>query len=196
MSRFRFQSAVGTDVSPPEWLSEWAVRYPSNNYAGHTELIAKHEAFTAEDFIRIGKWKDAVKTEAKWKANIASVAYPIWMQAASELPKCPEDGEVENFLADWSERKYTDEFASGPREKRFGLSRATTLLHFVSGEGFPIFDAHVRRAMSRLLGEPVLNTVRWYLDSYLPLFLEVAALCGSKNDVRTVDKALFSYGKR
>jgi hypothetical protein len=195
MSKFRFQSVDGADVSPQEWLLVWAARYPSNSYAGHTELIQKHKSFSAEDIVRIGKWKDAVKTEAKWKPNVASVAYPIWMQAASELPKCPEGGGVESFLADWSERKYTDEFASGPAVKRFGLSRATTLLHFISGESFPIFDSRVRRAMNRLLGKTVPNTVRWYLDSYCPLFAEVAAECGTK-DVRMVDKALFSYGGR
>lgn len=173
----------------------WAQRYPSNNYVGHTELIQKYKSFSADDFVRIGKWKDAVKTEGKWKENVASVAYLIWMQAASELPKCPEDSEVENFLVDWSERKYTDEFASGPMEKRFGLSRATTLLHFISGGRFPIFDSRVRKAMNRLLGITVPNNVRWYLDCYRPLFSEVAALCGTE-DVRIVDKALFSFGGR
>jgi len=195
MSRFRFQSVDGTEVSPQEWLCMWAERYPSKNYAGHAELIQKHKSFSAEDFIQIGKWKDAAKTEAKWKENVASVAYLVWMQAALELPKCPEDNEVEKFLVDWSERKYTDEFASGPTEKRFGLSRATTLLHFISGEQFPIFDSRVRRAMNRLLGSTVPNSVRWYLDSYRPLFWEVAVLCGTE-DVRMVDKALFSYGGR
>jgi hypothetical protein len=47
--------------------------------------------------------------------------------------------------------------------------------------------------MTRLLNSPVPNTVGWYLDSYCPLFSEVAALCGTK-DLRMVDKALFSYG--
>jgi len=49
--------------------------------------------------------------------------------------------------------------------------------------------------MTRLLNSPVPNTVRWYLDSYRPHFLEVAALCGTE-DLRLLDKALFSYGGR
>ena len=173
----------------------WAARYVEFDDPEHNELIAKDKSLSAADFVRIGKWKDAVKTEGRWKANVASVAYRIWMLAASELPKCPEESRVADFLDDWSERKYTDEYAIGPVEKRFGLSRTSTLLHFISGGRFPIFDSRVRRAMARLLNFPVPNTVRWYLDSYCSLFSEIAALCGTE-DLRMVDKALFSYGKR
>jgi hypothetical protein len=123
------------------------------------------------------------------------VAYTIWRQAAKDLPVCPDESHVAGFLADWSERKYMDHFKSGIVQKRFGLSRATTLLHFLSGGRFPIFDSRVRKAMTRLLGSRVPNTVHWYLDSFCPLVLEIAALCGTE-DLRMVDKALFSYGGR
>ncbi len=195
MSAFIFRSWDGSEAEPREWLRVWADRYPSNDYAEYNGVIVKHKSFSAADFAQIGKWKDAAKTEGKWKANVASVAYPIWMQAASELPKCPQGSAIADFLADWSARKYTDEYASGPVEKRFGLSRTTTLLHFISGGHFPIFDSRVRRAMTRLLSSPVPNSVRWYLDSYCPLFSEVATLCGTE-DLRIVDMALFSYGDR
>jgi hypothetical protein len=196
MTRFLFRSSLdGSGVAPQEWLRMWAARYPSNDYAGYSELIAKHKSFVAADFAHIGQWKDAAKAEGKWKPNVASVAYPIWMLAASKLPKCPEGRGVADFLDSWSDKKYTDEFASGPVRKRFGLSRATTLLHFISGGRFPIYDSRVRRAMTRLLSSPVQNTVRWYLDSYCPLFSEIAAHCGTE-DLRMVDMALFSYGGR
>lgn len=173
----------------------WGDRYPSNDYAEYSALIAKYKSLSAKDFVQIGKWKDAAKTEGKWRADVASVAYRIWMMAASELPKCPEESRVADFLDDWSNRKYTDEYASEPVEKRFGLSRATTLLHFICGGHFPIFDSRVRRAMARLLNSPVRNSVPWYLGSYCPLFSEIAALCGTK-ELRMVDMALFSYGER
>jgi hypothetical protein len=96
---------------------------------------------------------------------------------------------------DWSARKYNDVYAKGPKQKNLGLSRATALLHFLSGGHFPIFDSRVRKAMSRLLNSSVPNRVHWYLDSYCPLFLEVAAVCGTR-DLRMVDMALFSYGER
>ena len=147
--------------------------------------------------MRIGRWKDGARTDGRWKANVASVAYPIWMQAASEMPKCPEGMGVADFLNDWSNRKYKDEWPTRSVEKRFGLSRATTLLHFLSGGCFPIFDSRVRTAITRLSPNStrVENTVGWYLDSYCSLFAELAAVCGSE-DFRTMDKALFSYGAR
>jgi hypothetical protein len=195
MSQFRFCRPDGTEVAPEEWLGIWASRYPSENYAGYEDLIARHKSFSPEDIERIGRWKDSAKTERKWKPNVASVAYEVWMQAASELPACPTNDRAPDFLSDWSQRKYRDVYRSGAKEKPFGLSRATTLLHFLSGGRFPIFDSRVRRAMTRLLNSHVPNTVRWYLDSYRPFFLEIATLCGTK-DLRMVDQALFSYGRK
>jgi hypothetical protein len=197
MSRFRFRSPDGSDIEPEEWLRVWADLYPSSDYdnAEYGELIAKYKSLLGTDFQRIGKWKDRAKTADRWKPNVASVAYPVWIMAASELPKCPEESRVADFLDDWSNREYKDEYAAGPRDKRFGLSRATTLLHFISGGRFPIFDSRVAKAMTRLLNSRVPKTVRWYLDSLCPFISEIAALCGTK-DLRMVDKALFSYGGR
>lgn len=195
MNRFRFRNLDGGDATPQEWLRTWAERYPSEDYAEHDNLMAKHKSFSAEDFVQIGKWKDGVRTEGKWKPNVASVAYPVWMQAASQLPECPQHSDVAAFLNDWSERRYEEVYANRRVEKKFGLSRATTLLYFLSGGRSPIFDSRVRKAMSRLLGSPVPNKVPWYLDSYCPLFLEIGALCGA-TDLRMVDMALFSYGAK
>jgi hypothetical protein len=197
-SQFSFQSRDGRVVGPQEWLRLWVKLYPEKvyNHEDYRDLIAKHKSLAADDFERIGKWKDGARAAGKWKPNVASVAYRVWLQAASEMPKCPEASQVADFLDNWSNRKYTDDFASGPVEKRFGLSRATTLLHFISGGRFPIFDSRVRQAMRRLLSfnSPVPNTISWYLDSYCPLLQELADLCGTE-DLRTLDKALFSYGR-
>jgi len=197
MSRFRFLIPDEGNGAPQEWLRVWADRYDDEKE--YRDLIAKYESLSAKDFERIGKWKDGAKTKAQWKPNIASVAYLIWMQAAQELPKCPDDGsDVKVFLDDWSGRTYTDVFEKkGPVKKRFGVPRATTLLHFVSGGRFPIVDSRVRRAIARLCDDHVPpNTVRWYLDSFRPLFSELAALCKTEDDSRILDKALTSYGSR
>jgi hypothetical protein len=195
MSRFRFRGVDGEDIAPDEWLRTWAALFPSKKYYAeeYDALIGNYKSLSAADFVRIGKWKDAAKTERKWKANVASVAFEIWMQAAKEMPVCPEGTEVAAFLGHWSERKYNDHFTSRTMEKHFGLSRATTLLHFVSGGRFPIFDRRVRKAIARLLNCNVPNEIPWYLDSYCPLIKEIASLSGTE-DLRTVDKALFSYG--
>jgi len=180
--------------TPQEWLKWWAERYGSYDEAEYSDLIKKHEALSAKDFERIGKWKDGVTTDSQWKTDVASVAYLIWEQAAAELPKCPQESAVAAFLEDWSGKTYTDNFKIGPRKKRFGLSRATTLLHFISGGRYPIFDSRVRTAIARLLDQPELpGTVSSYLRSYLPLFKDLAERCETV-DFRMLDKALFSYG--
>jgi hypothetical protein len=184
------------DSTPQEWLRRWAERYELalDDDREYRALVERHKSFAADGFIRIGKWKDSATTEGRWRPNVASVAYLIWLQAAEELPRCPEESRVKDFLEDWSTRAYADVFESGSRNKRFGLSRATTLLHFVSGGRHPIFDSRVRTAIARLLNqaEPK-DTVSSYMDSYLPLFRELAGCCETE-DFRMRDKALFSYG--
>jgi hypothetical protein len=184
------------EASPQEWVRVWAARYRGYDEEEYLYLIGKNGSLSAEEFVRIGKWKDRVKTERQWRSNVASVAYQIWMHAAQELPSCPKEDAVKAILDDWSDRKYTDEFeVKGPVQKRFGLARATTLLHFLSGERFPILDSRVRERIARLPNEnrPP-NTVSWYVDSFCPLFSELAALCKVKGDLRILDKALLSYG--
>jgi len=194
MSKFRFKILTMTNCTPQEWLRVWASRYGGYDEIEYGYLIAKHKLFSTEDFRRIGKWKDSAKTEGRWKPNVASVAYPIWEMAAEELPTCPEESDIAAFLEDWSSRAYTDIYKSGPRKKHFGLSRATTLLHFISGGRYPIFDSRVKTAFARLQGQPKLrDTVRSYLDSYVPFFKNLAELCET-GDIRMLDKALFSYG--
>jgi hypothetical protein len=200
MSPFRFRDVDGRDIAPQEWLRLWAARYPSKKYdPEHDDLITKCGSFSASDFERIGRWKDDClkPNHGSWKTGTPR-AYDVWMQAKAESPKCPEEDGVADFLQDWSERT----FAAGRKKKtgeavrkRFGLSRSTTLLYFISGQRLPIFDSRVRRAMKRLLNSPVPNSIRWYLGSYCSYFSEIAHRCDAKH-VRAVDKALFSFGAR
>jgi hypothetical protein len=123
-------------------LAEWAL--PPDDEPEYRNLIANHRSLSPDEFERIGNWKDGVgKSAGRWSPNVASVAYLIWKQAAEELPRCPAESEVEAFLDGWSDRTYTDVFPNKAVEKHFGLSRATTLLHFVSGGRYPTFDARL-----------------------------------------------------
>jgi hypothetical protein len=86
------------------------MQFHEDKYSGFEKLIARHAALWADDFVEIGRWKDFAKGD-KWKPNVASVAYEIWMQAASELPgKHVGQDEVESFLGEWSSRKYRVRF--------------------------------------------------------------------------------------
>lgn len=186
-----------TTRSPEDWLRVWASIYSRDSGYDENEyrdLISKHRALTAEDFRRIGKWKDRAATEKRWKPHVASVAYEIWEQAANESPQCPEESGVAAFLADWSSRKAIFNFKRRSSENCFGPPRATTLLHFLSGGAYPIFDSRVRIAIARLLAQRELpNTVDAYLNQYIPCFRELAVLCKT-TDFRKLDQALFSYG--
>ena len=197
MDGLRFVDSGGVRVTPREWLQEWSGRYPDRRYSldDHDRLIAKAGALCATDFEQIGKWKDAAQSEKKWRRDVASVAHAVWMQAAEECPQFPGHSEVAEFLREWSERSYTSRFSRATIQKRFGLSRATTLLYFLSAGEYPIFDSRVRRAVRRLRGAGIPNTVEAYLSEYCPFFSELAQQCNT-TDHRSLDRALFSYGAK
>jgi hypothetical protein len=119
VNQFKFQVLEMRQSAPQEWLCRWSKRYElaADDDREYWALIERHKSFIADDFIRIGKWKDGATTEGWWKPNVASVAYLIWLQAAKELPRCPEEGWVKDFLEDWSTRAYADVFESGSRNK-------------------------------------------------------------------------------
>jgi hypothetical protein len=191
--RLRFVGPDELSVQPEEWLRLWAGRFPTEKYPGYEELIAKAPQFAASDFKEIGKWKDAARSPTKWRSNVASVAFDIWQQVIAELPSCPAEGQIEHFLSDWSERTYESVLGGRKQTKRFGLSRSTALLHFLTGGRMPIFDSRVRRAVRRLGMRDVPNTVEGYLQVYCPAFSALALQCRTGH-LRLLDQALFSFG--
>lgn len=197
-TKFDFRNESGDHVTPEGWLRIWAPKYPDKGYPGYEALISRFNSHppSAPDIECVGKWKDRANSDKKWKPNIASVAYEIWMEAANEISACPAtDEEVRTFLDDWSNRGYSDTYRNGGTlKKTFGLSRATTLLHFLTAGEFPIFDSRARRALGKLLCCSVPSNTAWYLDRYRGHFNEIATLCAA--DKRAVDKALFAFGAR
>lgn len=196
MAQPRFLSRRGAEVTGAEWLSEWMILFPTSKYPGYEDLLAKHASLMAEDYEQIGRWKDFAWTDRKWRPNVASVAFVAWKQAGVELPATNiQTIDFSMFLNDWSSRKYDGQHKLSSIRKTFGLSRATTLSHFMSGGSFPIFDARVRRAVARLTCSRMPYTLPCYLDVYVPVFHEIAEACGTTN-LRAIDKALFSYRGR
>jgi hypothetical protein len=185
------------ECDPRSWFVSWSAKYKDpidveKEYAALISL-ARQNSFPPAYFERVGKWKDSANSDGRWKPNVASVAYLIWRQAEDEQPRCPTADLVVSFLEDWSARAYKDVFPAREVKKQFGLSRATTLLHFVSGGKFPIYDSNVIKAIGRLYKKKPLYTANYYWETFYAQFLELAALCQT-DDFRRLDNALFSYG--
>ncbi len=199
MLELDFKVLTARQSTPQEWLRCWSQWYDDEageqDRSEYARLIGLKGTFTADDFRAIGKWKDSAWAEAKYKPNVASVAFPIWEQAAEEPPQCPPDDGVQSFLDGWARRRYTEMYRSGiSRNKQFGLSRASTLLHFLSAGRFPIYDSRVRTAIARLSGGVLLaDSVDAYVTICLP-FIDQLRTCCESDDIRKLDKALFCYG--
>jgi hypothetical protein len=193
--RFTFRYPEWREIDPPAWVTWWAVRWGDGDNPQYFDLIEKQGTLSGEDFEQMGKWKEGCLKpgNGRWKTGTPT-AYDVWMKAKAELPHCPDKIGITAFLADWSNRK----FAAGKgQRKRFGLSRATTLLHFVSGGEYPILDSRAVTAMIRL-GSPIEDdgSIGGYLNSFCPLFFDLAVVCGLSGvrGLRKLDNALFNYG--
>jgi hypothetical protein len=202
ISTFKFRYPEWRDIEPAAWVRWWAAHYEAlfgtEDNRVHKLLIDKAGSLSVDDIDLVGRWKEGCLAleNGRWKPD-TPVAYEVWMHARGEMPKCPSEELTSNFLNGWSERTFSSGIDRNGRalRKRFGLSRATTLLHFVSGGHYPIFDSRVAEAMKRL-GSPVSKTVAGYLSSFCPLFNQIAKLCGisEPQGFRTIDNALFCYG--
>ena len=191
---------------PGLWLKFWASSYEStksrreDNRVYYTR-IGRAGKLAAEDFETVGRWKEGCLAEnhGSWKPNTPA-AYEVWMRAKDKRPTCPPDSSIPDFLTEWSDIEFTAGVSKKTQKvlkKRFGLSRSTALLHFVSGGRFPIFDSRVRKAIKRLGSSPPTDpTVKWYLDTFCQLCKEMADLCGvsGTRGLRLLDNALFCYG--
>jgi hypothetical protein len=205
-STLKFTLPAWQTHEPSLWFKFWAGLYEStksrqeDNRVYYT-LIAKGGQLQAGDFEIVGRWKEGCLsvTNGRWKPN-TTAGFEVWMQVKQALPTCPKDDSVPTFLTQWSDIEFTtgiDKNTQKICKQKFGLPRASTLLHFISGGRFPIFDSRVRRAIKRLGSSPPTKlTAKWYFESFCPLFKEIANLCGasSTTELRLLDNALFCYG--
>ncbi len=190
----------GREIPVQEWLRLWSGEYKADDEELYQALIAKHASLSAADFEKIGQWKEGVlkgdgSPNGRWKRDVHSVAYDNWMEIARAMPACPSEERVGEFLTEWSERKAKYKCRDGRvQEKKFGLSRTTTLLHFLSGARYPIFDSRVETAAKGLTGRKVDRTsLGDYQQVIRPLVANICRQCQTE-DLRQVDRALFAYG--
>jgi len=205
------------NAQPPVWLQKWSELFLSSDERREDDrvyesLIQKKGKLSGEDFEQIGRWKEGCllkgdgKEHGRWKPKTPA-AYDVWMEAKRNPPLLPPDGNLddkfaENFLKEWSEKRFAMPSKGGKvRNVRFGLSRASTLLHFLSGGRFPIYDSLVWYALRRMtLRLPWEMTIDPYLKQFCHHFYSIASSCGlDKNrtdELRKLDNALRCYGKR
>lgn len=196
MPNFRIVVTQACDAGT--WLDTWSAEYDKssgNDETEYTKLIELSARTTDTEgfYERIGRWKDSANSDRRWQPNVASVAYPIWQVAEQVRPTCPVPEQVIPFLENWSSKRYEDTFQNRTVTKRFGLSRATTLLHFLSRGRLPIYDSNVIEAMHLLYESNPVYTAVYYWNVFYPQFQALACECGTE-DYRKLDKALFSYG--
>jgi hypothetical protein len=83
-------------------LAAWAAKYDDSasfDEDEYTQLIglAQQNGLPAKYFERVGRWKDSANTDRRWKPNVASVAYIVWLQAEAEQPLSSERASCELF---------------------------------------------------------------------------------------------------
>jgi hypothetical protein len=198
MNRFKFLHPEWREIEAHAWVTWWADCYDGADNPEYFDLIKKQGKLSGEDYEQIGKWKEGClkpNPHGRWKTG-TPVAYDVWMEAKKKLPKWQEGDDAAEFLTKWSEERFLAGKRNGQDLKhKFGLSRATTLLHFISSGRYPIIDSRVKTAMTRL-GFPIGDTTEAYLKCFCPRFSELAAICGVAGieGLRTLDNALFNYG--
>jgi hypothetical protein len=199
-----FRSPEDLDISGRDWFDIWGFVVPGRDERVYQRLIraAKQGSLKAEDFELMGRWKDGAWTEGRWKPHVASVAYNTWKEIADKPPACPNEGGIVEFLDHRSNTMCAYAYGDGTAKKRFGLPRATTLLHFISAGRYPILDSRVRTALEGFKSHPGILAPRTsigeegqsYLERFYPLFWRIAAACGT-DDARRLDQALMRYSE-
>jgi hypothetical protein len=215
MSSFKFRYPEWVDIEPGVWVQKWNDLFllgkdRKADDRVYKSLMETKGELSGADFEQIGRWKEGClktgeKENGRWKPK-TSAAYDIWMQAKENPPERPPDDKIDRefaakFLGDWSERKFAKPSAGGiVQDTRFGLSRATTLLHFIGVGRFPIYDSGIWYGLERLgLRLPWTMTVEAYFERFVPLFFSIASECGlsqSIDDLRKLDNALRCYGRK
>lgn len=217
---FRFLSAAGQQTSPHQWLVDWSERFPSKKYpeSVYKYLVRRGPDIDRLDVLIMGWWKDAaldlasvpiegdtnlVPTQLRpkirrWKPEAASVHYDGWNWLANNLSTIQGiwfgGTEPARLLESLNERRGS---------RRFGLSRASFVLHVLSRGIYPIYDGNTHRGLYRLTrGTSYEGRIRaskqqdsnWYLQTFQMIVGQLQAACDC--DVRLLDKALFAYGAR
>lgn len=223
--KFDFRSRNGAPLSSLEWQTEWASGFDAKRYPDEVceELAARGAALPDGDFDVLGAWKDGVIRRGGqrnfgkclvyftrgWKEN-AVCARTVWLSLASKrrgLEEFLDRRDYRSFLNQVADEQYLKAGRGGLSSARFGLSRATYILHVFSKARFPIYDRNTHRGISRLthgyyngweIRKMKSDDADWYLERFCAIIGDLQQQCGALESAsfRQVDKALFQYGKQ
>ena len=181
----------------------------------------------ASDFDFLGAWKDGalkksiphkglkfgdcwVSFSGKWSEVAASsCAYQVWQrlpQTRESLARYLDRGEHREFLAHLARQSYRKASRGGITDAKFGLSRATYVLHIFSSAEFPIYDnnthagAHALtqgRFEGQIIPKTKVDNPEWYLRTFCRIVQDLQEACQATDisSRRAVDQALFCCGK-
>jgi len=211
MAAFFFLSARGENVSPTEWVADWAPLFESEKYPEdvYNELIARGPELSDADLDVLGAWKDGAinstpnrgrkfgtcwcSFNGRWSPTAASCAFTVWRNLPrnrATLAQYLRSEQFRDFLAYLAEQRFDKASRGGPAQALFGLSRATYVLHVFSRAKFPIYDAHTQRGLHFLtrgshLGQRIDKTKTddpgWYLKIFCKVIRDLECECNAKD---------------
>jgi hypothetical protein len=167
-----------TEVVPEEFVAYWSARY---DYGSDENLYAPHvgHPLTPEAVRKLFRWKNGSQLSERKRRSVET----NYIARLDEISALPPQTDAETFLR---------QFSNG------GAVWRIFLLHCWQPERFPIYDQHVHRAMAYIQTEQREEITGWsdarkitaYIQRYLPFHRTF-----SKIDHRSLDRALWSFGK-
>jgi hypothetical protein len=158
-----------------EFVGFWSGEYYDELESLYDDSI--NRPLTEENIWALFKWKNGSEGISERKKEAIRSTY---LSQLSDLPQIPDIP---------SGKRYIAHLAGGPIWDIFWV-------HCLSPGLFPIFDQHTYRAMAKIDGLPHLEIpasrekkIQIYFDSFIPF---IQRLGGAS---RSLDKALFSYGR-
>ncbi len=223
MTEFGFRSPSGEAISAAQWVAIWSAKFDSTIYPEdiYRELVATGLELSDAEFEIVGAWKEgairsvrlgmtfgncSVKFTDKWKPGTVA-AYGVWRS----LPDCRSA--LEQYLLRGQHRLFLDHLSQksfmkpckggGVTSTKFGLSRSTFVLHILSRARFPIYDSNTQAGIHLLTQGQIVKTKTaaidgdWYLRMFCTIIHDLQGACSASDlqSQRTLDKALFCYGK-
>ena len=163
-------------VNRQQFVEFWSLRYEYAEESLYLNNIG--QALTEQRILELYRWKNGTPLSDK---KLASV-HRNFVQRRDELAQLQPNDSANDFLA---------HFING------GAIWRIFWLHCWQPNRFPIYDQHVHRAMAFIengtreeIPQYDPRKIEAYINKYLPFHAKFSAIDG-----RTVDKALWAFGK-